>query len=46
MAAFAGGALTGVLYDTSIPVLIAVVAAIQATAVLLLAVTGFRVRHE
>jgi predicted MFS family arabinose efflux permease len=45
-AAFAGGALTGVLYDTSIPVLIAVVAAIQATAVLLLAVTGFRVRHE
>ncbi|MGW6141214.1 MFS transporter [Streptomyces sp. NPDC055144] len=46
VAAFAGGALTGVLYDTSIPVLIAVVAAIQATAVLLLAVTGFRGRHK
>ncbi|MCX4647723.1 MFS transporter [Streptomyces sp. NBC_01446] len=49
VAAFAGGALTGVLYDISIPVLIAVVAAIQAAAVLLLAVTGFRshrVRHR
>ncbi|MFB7708667.1 MFS transporter [Streptomyces sp. NPDC056105] len=45
VAAFAGGALTGVLYDISIPVLIVVVAAIQAAAVLLLAVTGFRVRH-
>ncbi|MFF1586712.1 MFS transporter [Streptomyces sp. NPDC058286] len=44
VAAFAGGALTGVLYDISIPVLIAVVAAIQAAAVLLLAVTGFRGR--
>ncbi|MGW6747835.1 MFS transporter [Streptomyces sp. NPDC055006] len=42
VAAFAGGALTGVLYDISIPVLIAVVAGIQAAAVLLLAVTGFR----
>ncbi|RVU22235.1 MFS transporter [Streptomyces antnestii] len=39
-AAFAGGALTGVLYDVSIPVLIAVVAAIQAAAVVLLAVSG------
>ncbi|WP_327576645.1 MFS transporter [Streptomyces sp. NBC_00145] len=49
VAAFAGGALTGVLYDISIPVLIAVVAGIQAAAVLLLAVTGFRshgVRHK
>ncbi|MFB7164671.1 MFS transporter [Streptomyces sp. NPDC056242] len=45
VAAFAGGALTGVLYDISIPVLVVVVAAIQAAAVLLLAVTGFRVRH-
>ncbi|MFE4718980.1 MFS transporter, partial [Streptomyces sp. NPDC056728] len=45
VAAFAGGALTGVLYDISIPVLIAVVAGIQAAAVLLLAVTGFR-SHE
>ncbi|MEV6697324.1 MFS transporter [Streptomyces sp. NPDC051453] len=45
VAAFAGGALTGVLYDTSIPLLIVVVAAIQAAAVLLLAVTGLRARH-
>ncbi|MFC9460041.1 MFS transporter [Streptomyces sp. NPDC056983] len=46
VAAFAGGALTGVLYDTSIPWLIVVVAAIQAAAVLLLAVTGLRARHK
>ncbi|MFE5685258.1 MFS transporter [Streptomyces sp. NPDC056512] len=46
VAAFAGGALTGVLYDTSIPLLIVVVAAIQAAAVLLLAVTGLRARHK
>ncbi|WP_432180615.1 MFS transporter [Streptomyces sp. NBC_00063] len=45
VAAFAGGALTGVLYDVSIPLLIVVVAAIQAAAVLLLAVTGLRVRR-
>ncbi|MFD5120008.1 MFS transporter [Streptomyces sp. NPDC058385] len=45
VAAFAGGALTGVLYDASIPLLIIVVAAIQAAAVLLLAVTGLRVRR-
>ena len=44
-AAFAGGALTGVLYDISIPVLIAVVAAIQAAAVVLLAVSGGRLRR-
>ncbi|MFE6756330.1 hypothetical protein ACFVDQ_22445 [Streptomyces sp. NPDC057684] len=46
VAAFAGGALTGVLHDTSIPVLIAVVAAIRAAAVPLPAVTGFKVRHK
>ncbi|MEU8484630.1 MFS transporter [Streptomyces sp. NPDC048641] len=45
VAAFAGGALTGALYDVSIPVLITVVAAIQAAAVLLLAVTGISLRH-
>ncbi|MFG2518323.1 MFS transporter [Streptomyces sp. NPDC048527] len=45
VAAFAGGALTGVLYDVSIPVLIAVVAAIQAAALLLLAVTGISLRR-
>ncbi|MFJ4946932.1 MFS transporter [Streptomyces sp. NPDC088760] len=41
-ASLAGGALTGALYGHSIPLLITVVAAIQALALLLLAVTGPR----
>ncbi|MFE5023908.1 hypothetical protein ACFRAO_11485 [Streptomyces sp. NPDC056656] len=45
VAAFAGGALTGALYDISIPALIAVVGAIQVAAVLLPAVTGVRLRR-
>ncbi|MEU6660072.1 MFS transporter [Streptomyces sp. NPDC046821] len=44
-AAFAGGTLTGVLYDVSIPLLITVVAAIQAAAVALLALSGGMLRH-
>ncbi|MEU6284487.1 MFS transporter [Streptomyces sp. NPDC047028] len=43
-AGLVGGALTGALYDYSIPVLITVVAAIQALALVLLAVT--RPRHR
>ncbi|ATL29336.1 MFS transporter [Streptomyces formicae] len=43
-ASLAGGALTGALYAYSIPVLIAVVAAIQAAALALLAVAGTRRR--
>jgi MFS family permease len=45
-AAIAGGTLAGALYDQSLPVLIATVAAIQLTALILLAVTLRRHHHS
>ena len=44
VATLGGGALTGVLYEYSIPALIITVAAIQGAALLLLAATGIRRR--